>query len=215
MTLPARPLPKYPYEDGTLSRKGIYTGAETLTGLRILQIPRRMIDAAVNAGERFVSSRLPPHSLDRGLGIGRLDARIAEMSFEASQTVGLWLPHDGNVAYPNGQPRYYPKVRRHDELIALTACQGDERTGDPYNAPDRLTPMGPQMKDVIDSNRHVMNLPPLQYCFGEIGDDFAIPYLHIRPISCSLMAKQTLLVWKCRFLLSTTLMPRSLTGTFG
>ena len=179
MTLPTHRLPKYPYEGGTLPFKGIYTGSEALTGLRVLRIPERMIEATVNAGERFISSRLPHHSLDRGVGIGRQDARIAEMSFEASQTSRLWLPHDGNITYLNGKPRYFPKVRRYDGLVALTACQGNEHTGDPRNTPDRLSPMGRQMKDLIDSNRHVMNLAPTQSCFGEIVRELAVPHLHI------------------------------------
>ena len=99
--LAAHSLPVYPYGDGTLPLKRIYTGPEALTGLRVLQIPMRLVEAPINAGERFKSSRLPRHSLDRGLGIGRLDARVEEMSFETSQLSGLWLPHDGNVTYPN------------------------------------------------------------------------------------------------------------------
>ena len=35
------------------------------------------------------------------------------------------------------------------------------------------------MKALVDSNRHVMNLPPIQSCFGEIVPDLAAPQLHI------------------------------------
>ena len=97
------PLPKYPFESDTLAFKRVYTDSEALTGLRAMRISEQMIEATVNAGERFIRSRLPDHSLDRGVGIGRLDARITEMSFEAAQTSGLWLPHDGNITYPNGK----------------------------------------------------------------------------------------------------------------
>ena len=78
-----------------------------------------------------------------------------------------------------GSKRYFPKVRRFDGLIALTACQGNEHTGDPRNIPDRLSPMGQQMKDLVDSNRHVLKLSPMQSCFGEVVREFGVPQLHI------------------------------------
>lgn len=175
---PAPPLPRYPHDNGTLPDKHIYIGAEALTALTAMRIPLRMLEASIDAGERFANARMPQHSLKRSLGFGRLDARIAEMSFEADQTNGLWLTHNGNITYRNGWPIYYPTVSRFDRRIALTCCEGNEFTGNPNHTPDRLSSMGNQAKALIDANRHVEKLLGYQACLGEINDEWTIPNLH-------------------------------------